>query len=247
MTSARAATALKVVPAFSAYSATDAFSLDAAGAARLIEHTLLAPDATRDQVVAFCEEARRLGFCLVCVNPSYVPLAVSQLRGSGVKVSTVIGYPHGATLTTVKRFEASESLRLGASELDMAINVGALKSGDRDLVRADIHAVADICHSAGGRLKAVLEMSLLTQSEKALACELALAAGADFVKTSSGVEANGAAAEDVMLMRRIVGDRIGVKASGDIHTLDQFRAIVAAGANRVGTSSGAQILAQLAS
>lgn len=247
MSPARSAAALKVVPAFSTSSATDAFALDAAGAARLIDHTLLRPDATRDQVAAFCDEARRLGFWSVCVNPSYVPLAVSRLRGSGVKVSTVIGFPFGATFTTVKRFEASEALRMGAAELEMAINLGALKSGDCDLVRADIHAVADICHAAGGRLKAILEMSLLTQSEKALACELALAAGADFVKTSSGLGANGAAAEDVMLMRRIVGDRIGVKASGDIRTLDHFRAIVAAGANRVGTSSGVQILAQLPS
>jgi deoxyribose-phosphate aldolase len=247
MTPAKPAAAFKVVPAVSTQSATDAFALDAASAARLIDHTLLRPDATRDEVTALCDEAKRLGFWSVCVNPSYVPLAVTRLRGSGVKVSTVIGYPLGATLTTVKRFEASEVLRQGAAELEMSIHVGALKSGDHDLVRADIHAVADICHLAGGRLKAVLEMSLLTQSEKALACELALAAGADFVKTSSVVGTNGAATEDVILMRRIVGDRIGVKASGDIRTLDQFRAIVAAGANRVGTSSGVQIVGQLAS
>jgi deoxyribose-phosphate aldolase len=246
MPPAKPVAALKIVPAVTTQSATDAFALDAVGAARLIDHTLLRPDATRDEVTAFCDEAKRLGFWSVCVNPSYVPLAVTRLRGSGVKVCTVIGYPFGATLTTVKRFEASEVLRQGAAELDMSIHLGALKSGDHDLVRADIHAVADICHSAGGRLKAVLEMSLLTQSEKALACELALAAGADFVKASSVVGANGAA-EDVLLMRRIVGDRIGVKASGDIHTLDQFRAIVAAGANRVGTSSGVQIVGQLAS
>lgn len=242
-----AAASLKVVPAFATASAIDAFTLDAAGAARLIEHTLLAPVVTRDQVVAFCDEARRLGFWSVCVNPCYVPLAVAQLRGSGVKVATVIGYPFGATLTTVKRFEASEALRLGAAELDMAINVSALKSGDRDLVRADIHAVAELCHSAGGRLRAVLETPLLTQSEKAVACELALAAGVDCVKTSSSAGVNGAVAEDVMLMRRIVGDRIGVKAAGDICTLDQFRAIVAAGASRVGTAWGAQIVAQLPS
>lgn len=246
MTPARAA-ALKVVPAFSATSATDAFALDAAGAARLIDHTLLRPDTTRDEVTAFCDEARRLGFGSVCVNPSYVPTAVSRLRGSGVKVCTVIGHPFGASLTTVKRFEASEALRLGATELEMAINLGALKSGDRDLVRADIHGVADICHAAGGRLKVVLEMSLLDQSEKVLACELALAAGADFVKTCSPAVSNGAAAEDVVLMRRIVGDRMGVKASGDIRTLDQFRTIVAAGASGVDTGSGAQIIAQLAS
>ena len=247
MTPGKPAAALKVVPAFSTSSATDAFSLDAAGAARLIDHTLLRPDATRDEVAALCDEARKLGFWSVCVNPCYVTLAVARLRGSGVKVSTVIGFPFGSTLTTVKRFEASEALRLGAAELELAINLGALKSGDRDFVRADIHAVADICHSAGGRLKAVLETPLLTQSDKALACELALAAGADFVKTSSGEGANGSAAEDVLLMRRIVGDRIGVKAAGDIRTLDQFRAIVAAGANRVGTNAGPQIVAQLAS
>jgi deoxyribose-phosphate aldolase len=247
MAPAKSATALKVVPAFSAGSATDAFTLDAAGAARMIEHTLLRPDATRDEITAWCDEARRLGFLCVCVNPSYVPLAVSRLRGSGVKVSTVIGYPFGATLTTVKRFEASEVLRLGATELDVAINLGALKSGDRDTVRADIHGVADICHSAGGRLKVIVDAPLLTQSEKVLACELAVAAGADFVKTSSDAGANGSAADDVILMRRIVGDRIGVKAAGDIRTLDQFRAILAAGANRIGTGSGAQIVAQLAS
>ncbi len=247
MTAANPAAAPKLVVSFSSKSAIDAFALDAAGVARMIDHTLLRPDATRDEVAALCDEARRLGFWSVCVNPSYVPLAVSRLRGSGVRVSTVIGFPFGATLTTVKRFEASETMRLGASELDMVINLGALKSGDADLVRADIHAVADICHSGGARLKAILEMSLLTQSEKALACELALAAGADFVKTSSGVGTNGATPEDIILMRRVVGDRIGVKASGDIRTLDQFRAMVAAGANRVGTSSGAQIIAQLAS
>lgn len=246
MTPAKAAE-LKVVPAFSATPATDAFALDAAGAARLIDHTLLRPDTTRDEVTAFCDEARRLGFGSVCVNPSYVPTAVSRLRGSGVKVCTVVGHPFGASLTTVKRFEASEALRLGATELEMAINLGALKSGDRDLVRADIHAVADICHAAGGRLRVVLDMALLDQREKALAAELALAAGADFVKTCSPAESNGQACEDVTFMRRIVGDRMGVKASGDIRTLDQFRAIVAAGASGVGTGSGVEIVAQLAS
>ena len=246
MASAKSAPALKLVASNSKTSAIDAAILDAASAARLMEATLLRPETTREQVLAMCEEAQRLGFASVCVNPFHVPAAVSRLRGSGVKVATVIAFPFGATLTTVKRFEASEAMRAGATELEMAINLGALRSGDYDHVRSDIHAVADICGSGGAVLKVIVETGLLTQSEKSVACELALAAGAHVVQTSSGLGPNGATPEDVHLMRRVVGTRMGVNACGEIRTLQHFRAVVAAGASRVGTASGPQILAALA-
>lgn len=242
MSLARSAATLHVLPAASARAGIDAFSLDVHSAARIIDHTLLRADATRKDLEQLCDEARQFGFWSVCVNPAYVPLAVTRLRGSGVRVTTVIGFPLGATLTTVKRFEASEVLRQGAAELDMVLNLGALKSGDNDIVRADIRGVAELCHAAGGLLKVILETALLTQSEKTLACELALAAGADFVKTSTSYADGGATTADVLLLRRVVGDRMGVKAAGAIRTLEQFRALVAAGANRIGTSSGPAIL-----
>ncbi len=244
MSSARSASAVKVVAATSVRSGIDAVMLDARTAAHLIDHTLLKPEATREEVGQLCEQARQYGFWSVCVNPCHVPLTAAKLRGSGVKVCTTIGFPLGATLTTVKRFEASEALRLGAAELDMVMNVGALKSGDSDLVRADIRGVADICHSAGGLLKVSIETGLLTHDEKLLACELALSAGADFVKTS-GADAEITAVEDVTLMRRVVGDRMGVKANGAIGSLDRFRALVAAGASRVGTGAAVELIRQL--
>ena len=219
--------------------------LDWRAAAALVDHTLLDPGATREQIVALCAEAVRFGFAAVCLNPYWVALAASLLRPTPVKVCSVIGFPLGADLTSAKRAEADELLRLGADELDMVMNIGALKSGDRARVEADIRAVAEVTHGAGGILKVILETALLSPPEKVVACELSVAAGADYVKTSTGFAAAGATPEDVALMRATVGQRVGVKASGGIHTAADFCAMVAAGANRIGTSASVQIMHEL--
>jgi deoxyribose-phosphate aldolase len=211
--------------------------------AKIIDHTLLKPEATADQVVRLCEEAREFGFGAVIVNAGYVELCVSKLQGSGVKVGAVIGFPFGATLTSVKVFEAGECLRLGAREIDMVMNIGALKSRHRELVHADIAAVAGAVHARKALLKVILEMGLLTDDEKRGACEISEKAGADFVKTSTGFLAGGAALEDVALMRRTV--KIGVKASGGIRTAADARKMIEAGAIRLGTSSGVAIVREL--
>lgn len=211
----------------------------------MIDHTLLRPDATRPQIVRLCEEAAHFRFNAVFVHPSYVAVAAAILRDTHVKVGTPIGFPQGATLTTVKRFEALEALRLGAEELDMVLNVGALKSGCAEFVGSDICAVAEVAHDAGAILKVILETCLLTREEKIRACELSLAAGADFVKTSTGLAGGGATVEDVKLMRSIVGSRAGVKASGGIRTSGEMSAMIEAGANRIGTSAGVSILRAL--
>ncbi len=190
-----------------------------------------------------CEEAREFGFGAVVVNACYVELCASKLQGSGAKVGAVIGFPFGATLTSAKVFEASECLRLGAREIDMVMNIGALKSRDRDLVHSDIAAVADSVHASKALLKVILEMGLLTDDEKRAACEISEKAGADFVKTSTGFLAGGATVEDVALMRRVV--KIGVKASGGIRTAADARKMIEAGATRLGTSSGVAIVGQL--
>lgn len=213
--------------------------------ARMIDHTNLRPEASRDQIVQLCREAREFEFAAVCVNPSYVALAASQLGDSPVKVATVVGFPLGATMTAVKRFEAAEALRLGAREIDMVLNVGALKSGDRNLVLSDIREVAETVHSKSALLKVILETGLLTDEEKTTACKLCVEAGADFVKTSTGFLGGGATVADVALMRRMVGPEIGVKASGGIRTADDCRAMITAGANRIGTSSGVKIITEL--
>lgn len=213
--------------------------------ARMIDHTNLRPEASRDQIVQLCREAREFEFAAVCVNPSYVALAASQLGDSPVKVATVVGFPLGATMTAVKRFEAAEALRLGAREIDMVLNVGALKSGDRNLVLSDIREVAETVHSKSALLKVILETGLLTDEEKTTACQLCVEAGADFVKTSTGFLGGGATVADVALMRRMVGPEIGVKASGGIRTADDCRAMITAGANRIGTSSGVKIITEL--
>ncbi len=209
--------------------------------ARLIDHTLLKTETTTAQVGRGCQEAVHYGFPTVFVHPSYVPLAASILRGSGVKVGTPIGFPQGATLPSVKRFEAVEVLREGAGELDMVLNVGALKSGYRDLVEADIRGVVEVAHGAGALLKVILETTLLTLEEKILASELAVVAGADFVKTSTGLF-GGATVEDVRLLRSVVGTRARVKASGGIRTASDLLAMVAAGADRIGSSAGVEIV-----
>ncbi len=211
--------------------------------AAIIDHTLLRPEATPSQVVRLCGEAREYGFRSVMVNPCYVSLASSQLRGSDVKVGAVVGFPSGSTLTQVKVFEANESIKAGASEIDMVMNIGALKAGDKELVRAEIRAVAEAVHAQSALLKVILETFLLNNDEKVIACELAEQSGADFVKTSTGFLGGVATVEDVALMRRTV--KIGVKASGGIRTAADARAMIDAGANRLGTSSGVNIIREL--
>jgi len=211
--------------------------------AKIIDHTQLKPEATPAQIVKLCDEAKEYGFGAVMLNPCYVELAHSRLQGSGVKVGTVIGFPLGATLGSVKRFEAAEALRLGAAEIDMVQNIGALKSGNRELVAGEIRALAELAHGSGALLKVILEMGLLTEDEKVIACELSERAGADFVKTSTGFLGGGATVQDVALMRRTV--KIGVKASGGIRTAADVRAMIEAGAGRLGTSAGVGIVREL--
>lgn len=213
--------------------------------ARLIDHTLLRPDATAAQIVQCCREAEHFLFAAVCANSMHVALAASHLRETPVRVAIVVGFPLGAMLTTAKRLEAQEAIRLGADELDMVMNVGALKAGERKLVEADIRAVTQVAHDAGVLVKVIHETSLLTNEEKKIACELSLAADADFVKTSTGFGGGGASVEDVALMRRIVGNRAGVKASGGVRTAVDVAAMVAAGADRIGTSSSVAIMGEL--
>ena len=210
--------------------------------AALIDHTVLKADATRADVMRVCDEARRYSFASVCVNGSWVRLAAEQLNGTPVKVCTVIGFPLGAMATAAKRAESEIALRDGATELDMVINVGALKNGEFDVVSDDIKAVVDTAHASGALVKVIIETALLTDVEKTTACRLAVKAGADFVKTSTGFAASGATAPDIALMRSVVGPHIGVKASGGIRTLDQLRAMVDAGASRVGASASVSIV-----
>jgi deoxyribose-phosphate aldolase len=217
-------------------------ALSAEQLARYIDHTLLKPEASRDQILKLCREAVEHHFASVCVNPCWVRLCAEALRGSEVKVCTVIGFPLGATLSTVKAFEAEESIRQGAGEVDMVINIGALKSGDRQYVEDDIRAVVERAHALGALVKVIIETVLLTQEEKVLACRLSQAAGADFVKTSTGFAGGGATVEDVALMRQVVGDAMGVKAAGGIRTYADALRMIQAGANRLGTSAGVQII-----
>jgi deoxyribose-phosphate aldolase len=210
--------------------------------ARLIDHTLLRPEATSTSVAKLCDEAIQYRFASVCVHPSCLVLVVSRLHGSSVKPGTTVGFPLGANLTTTKRAEAADAIRVGATELDMVLNIGALKSGERKLVENDIRGVVEIAHQSGALLKVILETALLTIEEKILACELAVAAGADFVKTCTGFNGGAATVDDIALMRGVVGTRAGVKASGGVRTLAAVNAMVAAGANRIGTSSAIDIM-----
>lgn len=209
-----------------------------------IDHTLLKAETTQEQIIRLCDEARHFNFAAVCVSPWWIGLAASRLSGTEVKVAATIGFPLGANHTTVKRFEAEEAIRLGAQELDMVLNVGALKSGDRQSVQNDIAAVVEVAHGAGAIVKVILETPLLSLQEKILCCELSLAAKADFVKTATGF-LGGATVDDVSLMRGVVGTRAGVKASGGIRTASTAQAMMAAGANRIGTSSGVAIVHEL--
>jgi deoxyribose-phosphate aldolase len=213
--------------------------------ASMIDHTNLRPEATPDQILRLCQQAREFRFAAVVVNPAYVELAVSELAGSDVKVAAVVGFPLGATLSSVKRFEAGEALRLGAREIDMVLNLGALKSGNRAFVESDVRSVAEVTHDRGGLLKVILETVLLSDEEKKLAGELSVSAGADFVKTSTGFLGGGATVADVRLMRRVVGPNLGVKASGGIRTAADAKAMIEAGANRIGTSSAVKMMEEL--
>jgi deoxyribose-phosphate aldolase len=210
--------------------------------ARLIDHTMLKPEATPAEIERLCEEALRYRFASVCVNPAYVPLAATKLAETEVAVCTVIGFPLGATTTTAKVCEAEQALDDGATELDMVLFIGALKAGDRERVEEDIAAVARICHDGGGLLKVIIETALLSDEEKVLACEVAQDADADFVKTSTGFAASGAKLEDVRLMRETAGPDIGVKAAGGIHSYEEAMAMIEAGANRIGASAGVRII-----
>jgi len=210
--------------------------------ARMIDHTLLKPDATRSQIERLCDEAKRYGFASVCVNPCYVKLCAERLRSASAKVCTVIGFPLGATSTEAKVFEAKRAIRDGAQEVDMVINIGMLKSGEESYVENDIRSVVNIAKQSGVLTKVIIETVLLTDDEKIRACGLAKQAGADFVKTSTGFAKGGATVEDVVLMRRAVGSSMGVKASGGIRSSEDARALVASGATRLGTSASVQIV-----
>ena len=214
----------------------------AADLASLIDHTVLKPDATEAQVRQFCAEALQYRFHSVCTNPIHVRLVAEALAGSGVLACSVVGFPFGATTSAVKAAEAAGALADGAGEIDMVIDIGALKDGRLGAVRDDVAAVRRV--SEGAVLKAIIETCLLTDEEKRAACRLAQEAGADFVKTSTGFSTGGALVEDVRLMRAVVGEALGVKASGGVRSLDAARAMVAAGANRIGTSSGVALMTQ---
>jgi deoxyribose-phosphate aldolase len=221
---------------------TGAESAAAREVAHYIDHTLLKPDATREEITKVCEEGVRYGFASVCINPMWVREAACLLRGSGVKVCTVIGFPLGANNADVKAYEARRAIFDGASELDMVINVGALKSGDYDLVARDIAGVVEIAHDVGYLCKVIIETALLTDDEKVRACQIAKDARADFVKTSTGFSKGGATTADIALMRSVVGGRMGVKASGGVKDLKQAQEMIRAGATRIGASVGVKIV-----
>lgn len=207
---------------------------------KYIDHTLLKPEATKDQILTILGEAKEYDFASVCVNPTWVALSAQELKGTDVKVCTVIGFPLGASTSAVKAFETKEAIINGADEIDMVINVGALKSGDYDTVLKDIQAVVE---ASGDKLvKVIIETCLLTDEEKVRACQLSQEAGADFVKTSTGFSTGGATVEDVALMRKTVGPDMGVKASGGARSYGDAKAFIAAGATRIGASSGVAIM-----
>jgi deoxyribose-phosphate aldolase len=210
--------------------------------ARMIDHTLLKPDATRAQIETLCAEARQHGFATVCINPAWVRLCAELLRGCETGVCTVVGFPLGATTPDVKAYETARVIEDGAVEVDMVINVGALKSGDFRLVERDVTGVAQACRAACAVSKVIIETALLTDDEKVRACVIAKLAGADFVKTSTGFASGGATAADVALMRRVVGPEMGVKAAGGVRDLKSAQAMIDAGADRIGASVGVKIV-----
>jgi len=216
-----------------------------ANLAAVLDHTLLKPEATRDQVLALCHEAAEHRFACAMVNPTWVPLATSVLAGTGIPVGVVIGFPLGASLSTTKRDEAREMVKMGARELDMVLNIGMLKSGLYDQAEADIRSVTEVGRAAGAVVKVILETCLLSMPEKLRAAEIVIHAGADYLKTSTGFSTGGATAADVALLRGIAGDSCGVKASGGIRTLSDARTMLEAGASRIGASASVRILEEL--
>ncbi|OJX45886.1 MAG: deoxyribose-phosphate aldolase [Chloroflexi bacterium 44-23] len=210
--------------------------------ANKIDHTLLKPEATPDQIAQLCSEARKYGFASVCVNPAWIKLCSDLLRGSSVKVCSVVGFPLGATPTNVKVYETEQVLRDGAQEIDMVINIGALKAGMNELVAKDIRSVVEVSHKGGAIVKVIIEVVLLNDEEKVIASLLAKEAGADFVKTSTGFASGGATVYDVELMRRAVGPQMGVKAAGGVRTREDAENMVKAGATRLGASAGVKIV-----
>ncbi|PKN93310.1 MAG: deoxyribose-phosphate aldolase [Chloroflexi bacterium HGW-Chloroflexi-6] len=211
-----------------------------------IDHTALKAETTAQQVMKLCQEARQHNFATVCVNPGYVPLAAGVLRGSGVGVCSVISFPLGAHLPSFKAVEAGMAIEAGATEIDMVVNIGALKADALELVYEDVKAVVDASHAHDVHVKVILEMCYLDQRQKIAGCLISKAAGADFVKTSTGFGPSGATVEDVALMRRVVGPHVGVKAAGGIRTLADALAMIRAGANRLGASAGISILQEAA-
>lgn len=207
---------------------------------KFIDHTALKPDVTPEAIVTLCEEAKKYGFASVCINPGFIRLAARELKGTDVKVCTVIGFPLGATLTNVKVYETSEAVFEGAQEIDMVINVSQLKAKDYNYILREITEIKSACH--GRLLKVIIETCLLTDEEKVKACQLAVEGGADFVKTSTGFSTGGATVHDVALMRKTVGPNIGVKASGGIRSHEEMVAMIEAGASRIGTSAGPKII-----
>jgi deoxyribose-phosphate aldolase len=214
--------------------------------AKFIDHTLLKPEATPADIESLCEEAKQYHFAAVCVNPTFVKQCARTLSGTDVAVASVVGFPLGAHTTSTKVFEARQAIADGANEIDMVINVGALKAGQDSLVREDIKAVCDAVHQSNALVKVIIEAALLTDDEKVRACQLAKEAGADFVKTSTGFGPGGATVHDVELMRRAVNGELGVKAAGGIRTLEQAQAMIRAGATRIGASAGVRIVQEAA-
>ncbi len=209
-------------------------------ASKYIDHTQLKPDATKEKIVSLCNEAKEYDFASVCINPCWIPLAKELLAGTDVKVCTVIGFPLGAMSTNAKCLEAADAVKAGAEEVDMVINIGMLKDGNDDYVRDEIAAIRKACD--GRLLKVIIETCLLSDEEKVRACVLAKEAGADFVKTSTGFSTGGATVEDVALMRKTVGPDMGVKAAGGVRDKETFKAMIEAGATRIGTSSGKNLI-----
>lgn len=214
--------------------------------AEYIDHTLLKADATEEAIIELCSEAKKYEFASVCVNPAWVKTAAEQLQDSPVKVCTVIGFPLGASTSEVKAFETTNAIQNGATEIDMVINIGALRGGDSNYVQKDIEAVVEAASDLA-IVKVIIETSLLTELEKRVACELAVKAGADFVKTSTGFSTGGATAGDIKLMRSVVGPELGVKASGGVRSFEDMQTMIEHGATRIGASSGVQIMEGLVS
>jgi len=213
--------------------------------AHVIDHTLLKPEATEDQIAQLCYEAKKFHFVAVCINPNWVSLCRQLLRGSDVKIATVVGFPLGAHATETKVFETAQAIKDGADEIDMVINIGALKSGDDAVVERDIRAVVEVSHSLGAAVKVIIEAALLTDDEKIRACILSKAASADFVKTTTGFGPSGATVHDVALMRKTVGPSMGIKAAGGIRDLKTVEEMVKAGATRIGASASVKIIQEV--